>query len=117
MRIEANLQYHPASFPPHLTTCQIEKVVELPDGEFSALLQYPMREHRFIAENLSYIVDKGGVIHSLMALGQGRPYPRGIRGVSAGGEKYHQQGTGSRGRVHHPTWNRAHRYGELVRLL
>lgn len=72
MRIEANLQYHPASFPPHLTTCQIEKVVELPDGEFSALLQYPMREHRFIAENLSYIVDKGGVIHSLMALGQGR---------------------------------------------
>lgn len=72
MRIEADLQYHPASFPPHLTTCQIEKVVELPDGEFSALLQYPMREHRFIAENLSCIVDKGSVIHSLMALGQGR---------------------------------------------
>ena len=72
MRIEANLQYHPASFLPQLTTCQIEKVVELPDGEFSALLQYPMREHRFIAENLSCIVDKGSVIHSLMALGQGR---------------------------------------------
>lgn len=72
MRIEADLQYHPASFPPHLTTCQIEKVVELSDGEFSTLLQYPMREHRFIAENLSCIVDKGSVIHSLMALGQGR---------------------------------------------
>lgn len=71
MRIEANLQHHPASFLPHLTTCQIEKVVELPDEEFSALLQYPMREHRFIAENLSYIVDRGSVIHSLMALGQG----------------------------------------------
>jgi len=72
MRIEADLQYHPKSFLPHLTTCQIEKVVELPDEEFSELLQYPMKEHRFIAENLSCIVDRGSVIHSLMALGQGR---------------------------------------------
>lgn len=72
MRIEADLQYHPASFQPYLTTCQIAKVVELPDEEFSALLQYPMKEHRFIAENLSYIIDRGRVIHSLMALGQGR---------------------------------------------
>ncbi len=72
MRIEADLQYHPATFRPYLTTCQIAKVVELPDEEFSALLQYPMKEHRFIAENLSYIIDRGSVIHSLMALGQGR---------------------------------------------
>ncbi len=51
--------------------CQIEKVVELSPEQFSALTVTPLRDQPFIAENKGCMFSKDGVLHCLLALGQG----------------------------------------------
>ncbi len=69
MKIKANLSYKPGNF--QMDDCQIEKVVELTREEFSALTVSPLRDQPFIAENKSCMFSQDGVMHCLLALGQG----------------------------------------------
>ena len=49
MKIKANLLNKPVNF--QMDDCQIEKVVELPRDQFSALVITPLTNQPFIAEN------------------------------------------------------------------
>ena len=69
MKIKANLSYKPGNF--QMDDCQIEKVVELTREEFSALTVSPLRDQPFITENKGCMFSKDGVMHCLLALGQG----------------------------------------------
>jgi len=69
VKIKANLSYKPGNF--QMDDCQIEKVVELTREEFSALTVAPLRDQPFITENKSCMFSKDGVMHCLLALGQG----------------------------------------------
>lgn len=68
MRIKANLLYKPGNF--QMDDCQIEKVVELTYEEFCELKITPGVDQAFIVENKSYMFNKDGIIHCLLALSQ-----------------------------------------------
>ena len=69
MKIKANLLNKPVNF--QMDNCQIEKVVELPRDQFSALVITPLTNQPFIAENKSRMFVDGSAGHCLLALGQG----------------------------------------------
>ncbi len=69
MKMKANFKYKPDNF--QMDNCQIEKVVELSPEEFSALTVTPLRDHPCIAANKGCMFSNDGVLHCLLALGQG----------------------------------------------
>ncbi len=69
MKFKANFLYKPGNF--QMDDCRIEKVVELSAEEFSALVVIPLQDQSFIVENKGYMFSKDGVVHCLLALGQG----------------------------------------------
>ncbi len=69
MKLKANLLYAPCPFP--MDDCQIEKVVELSAEDFAALAGDPLRDWDCIVENRSHMFTEGGVVHCLLALGEG----------------------------------------------
>ena len=69
MKIKANLMSKPVNF--QMDDCQIEKVVELPRDQFSALVITPLTNQPFIAENKSRMFVDDNAVHCLLALGQG----------------------------------------------
>ena len=71
MKLKANFMYKPGNF--QMDDCQVEKVVELSYGEFSALVTAPLVDQPFISENKEFMFSKDGVTHCLLALGQGHP--------------------------------------------
>jgi hypothetical protein len=51
--------------------CEIEKIIELPRDEFLSLLRNPLKDRDFISENNYFMrMDKEGVYHCLLALGE-----------------------------------------------
>ena len=69
MKIKANLLNKPVNF--QMDDCQIEKVVELPRDQFSALVITPLTNQPFIAENKRWMFADDSAVHCLLALGQG----------------------------------------------
>ncbi len=69
MKYKAIFQYKPINF--QMDDCRIEKVVDLPAGEFAALTVTPLRDHPAVAANRSCMFSENGVMHCLLALGQG----------------------------------------------
>ena len=69
MKIKANLLNKPVNF--QMDNCQIEKVVELPRDQFSALVITPLTNQPFIAENKRWMFADNSAVHCLLALGQG----------------------------------------------
>ena len=69
MKIKANLLNKPVNF--QMDDCQIEKVVELPRDQFSALVITPLTNQPFIAENKRWMFADNSAVHCLLALGQG----------------------------------------------
>ena len=69
MRMKANYVEKPSNFI--MDDWQIEKVVELSHEEFSALKIAPCQPQPFITENKNCMFHKDGIIHGLLALGQG----------------------------------------------
>ena len=69
MKIKANFLYKPINF--QMDDCQIEMVVELSHEDFCRLKITPLEDQPFIAENRSCMFSKDGVMHCLLALGQG----------------------------------------------
>ncbi len=69
MKMKADFKYKPGNF--QMDDCQIEKVVELSREEFSALTVSPLRDQPCVADNKSCMFSKDGVLHCLLALGQG----------------------------------------------
>jgi len=69
MKIKANLLYEPGPFP--TDDCQIEKVAELSAEDFAALVDDPLWIWDIVEENRSHMFTEGGVIHCLLALGEG----------------------------------------------
>lgn len=70
MKFKADPVYKPSNF--QLDIWQVEKLVELPAPEFDALVTIPMEDHPVIAENKQYMFSDGGMLHSLLVLGEGR---------------------------------------------
>lgn len=68
MKIKANLLNKPVNF--QMDDCQIEKVVELPRDQFSALVITPLTNQPFIAENKRWMFADNSAVHCLLALGQ-----------------------------------------------
>ncbi len=87
MKIKANLLYEPSPFP--MDDCQIEKVVELSASNFAALVTDPLCDRPCIAENRCHMFTEDGVIHCLLALGEG----------SADGVLINSEGPGHRRRA------------------
>ncbi|WP_195494920.1 DUF6329 domain-containing protein [Flavonifractor plautii] len=69
MKIKANLLNKPVNF--QMDNCQIEKVVELPRDQFSALVITPLTNQPFIAENKRWMFADDSAVHCLLVLGQG----------------------------------------------
>lgn len=69
MKFKANLIYKPCNF--QMDDCQIEKVVELSHEEFCKLRVTPLTDQTFIMENKSCMFSRDGIMHCLLALGQG----------------------------------------------
>lgn len=69
MKIKANLLNKPVNF--QMDDCQIEKVVELPRDQFSALVITPLTNQPFIAENKRWMFADDSAVHCLLVLGQG----------------------------------------------
>lgn len=69
MKFRANFQYKPSNF--QMDDCQIEKVVELSHEAFCRLKITPLEDQPFIAENKGCMFRKEGVMHCLLALGEG----------------------------------------------
>ncbi len=69
MKYKAIFQYKPINF--QMDDCRIEKVVDLPAGEFAALTVTPLRDHPAVAANRSCMFSENDVMHCLLALGQG----------------------------------------------
>ena len=69
MKFKANFREKPVNF--QMDDCQIEKVVELPHDDFYRLKITPLADQPFLAENKDCMFHMDGVIHCLLALGQG----------------------------------------------
>lgn len=69
MKFKANFVEKPGNF--QMDDCQIEKVVELSHEDFGRLKITPLVAQPFLLENKDYMFHKDGVIHCLLALGQG----------------------------------------------
>ena len=69
MKIKANLLNKPVNF--QMDDCQIEKGVELPRDQFSALVITPLTNQPFIAENKRWMFADDSAVHCLLVLGQG----------------------------------------------
>ena len=69
MKFKANFVEKPANF--QMDDCQIEKVVELSHEDFCRLKITPLANQPFIRENKGCMFSRDGVIHCLLALGQG----------------------------------------------
>ena len=69
MKFKANFTEKPVNF--QMDDCQIEKVVELSHEDFCRLKITPLVEQPFIRENKGCMFHRDGIIHCLLALGQG----------------------------------------------
>ena len=69
MKFKANFVEKPANF--QMDDCQIEKVVELSHEDFCRLKITPLANQPFLAEHKDCMFSRDGVIHCLLALGQG----------------------------------------------
>ena len=69
MKFKANFWEKPVNF--EMDDCQIEKVVELSHEDFCRLKITPLADQPFLVENKSCMFHMDGVIHCLLALGQG----------------------------------------------
>ena len=69
MKFKANFVEKPANF--QMDDCQIEKVVELSHEDFGRLKITPLVAQPFLSENKDCMFRRDGVIHCLLALGQG----------------------------------------------
>ena len=69
MKFKANFTEKPVNF--QMDDCQIEKVVELSHEDFCRLKITPLMEQPFIRENKGCMFHRNGIIHCLLALGQG----------------------------------------------
>ena len=69
MKFKANFVEKPGNF--QMDDCQIEKVVELSHEDFGRLKITPLVAQPFLLENKDCMFHKDGVIHCLLALGQG----------------------------------------------
>lgn len=69
MKFKANFLYKPSNF--QMDDCRIDKVVELSHEDFCRLKITPLEDQPFIAENKSYMYSEDGIMHCLLALGQG----------------------------------------------
>ena len=69
MKFKANFTEKPANF--QMDDCRIEKVVELSHEDFCRLKITPLVEQPFIRENKGCMFHRNGIIHCLLALGQG----------------------------------------------
>ena len=81
MKFKANFTEKPVNF--QMDDCQIEKVVELSHEDFGRLKITPLVEQPFIRENKGCMFHRDGIIHCLLALGQGSN-----DGVLVDAEKY-----------------------------
>ena len=69
MKFKANFVEKPANF--QMDDCQIEKMVELSHEDFCRLKITPLANQPFLAEHKGCMFSRDGVIHCLLALGQG----------------------------------------------
>ena len=69
MKFKANFVEKPGNF--QMDDCRIEKVVELSHEDFGRLKITPLVAQPFLLENKDCMFHKDGVIHCLLALGQG----------------------------------------------
>ena len=69
MKFKANFTEKPANF--QMDDCRIEKVVELSHEDFCRLKITPLADQPFIRENKGCMFHRDGIIHCLLALGQG----------------------------------------------
>lgn len=69
MKFKANFVEKPGNF--QMDDCQIEKVVELSHEDFCRLKITPLANQSFLAEHKDCMFSRDGVIHCLLALGQG----------------------------------------------
>ena len=69
MKFKANFTEKPVNF--QMDDCRIEKVVELFHEDFCRLKITPLVEQPFIRENKGCMFHRNGIIHCLLALGQG----------------------------------------------
>ena len=69
MKFQANFVEKPGNF--QMDDCRIEKVVELSHEDFCRLKITPLKDQPFLAENRGCMFHTDGVIHCLLALGQG----------------------------------------------
>ena len=69
MKFKANFVEKPGNF--QMDDCQIEKVVELSHEDFGRLKITPLANQSFLAEHKDCMFSRDGVIHCLLALGQG----------------------------------------------
>ena len=69
MKFKANLVEKPVNF--QMDDCRIEKVVELSHEDFCRLKITPLADQPFIRENKGCMFHRDGIIHCLLALGQG----------------------------------------------
>lgn len=81
MKFKANFVEKPGNF--QMDDCRIEKVVELSHEDFCRLKITPLANQPFLTENKDCMFHKDGVIHCLLALGQGSD-----DGVLIDAEKY-----------------------------
>ncbi len=71
MNLKANFEHKPSDFS--LQDCIIEKTVKLSEQEFKSLLEQPLRDRTFLAENTELMrCDGNGVFHCLLVTGEGR---------------------------------------------
>lgn len=70
MIVQAQLSRNPGGYPP--PRCQVDKVVELPAGEFDDFLRNPLRDKAFITENKEVMFNDGRLAHCLLVLGRDR---------------------------------------------
>ncbi len=69
MKFKANFTEKPVNF--QMDDCRIEKVVELSHEDFCRLKITPLVDQPFIRENKGCMFHRNGIIHCLLALGQG----------------------------------------------
>ncbi len=69
MKFKANFVEKPGNF--QMDDCQIEKMVELSHEDFCRLKITPLANQPFLAEHKGCMFSRDGVIHCLLALGQG----------------------------------------------
>jgi hypothetical protein len=69
MKFKANFVEKPGNF--QMDDCQIEKMVELSHEDFCRLKITPLANQPFLAEHKDCMFSRDGVIHCLLALGQG----------------------------------------------